>query len=326
MKDKKRLRILSFIVIGYMLMALLWWAVLLNRKNHEAFTLQTELLQEKAKSDSGISIVDVSVTPEFQKYKKRYERQMYMIYGEALVFALTLIMGIYFINRAYVRELASSEKQKNFLLSITHELKSPLASINLILSTFIKRDLPQDKIKELSHDGIKESSRLEELFNKILISTRLGKAYTYNFEPNNLSSLIQNTVDDFAKIHDEALFETKIDADIIKDIDREAMVSVVNNLLENALKYSPNEKHISVSLVKSEEKVTFIVADKGIGISKQERLQVFDQFYRVGSEDTRMTKGTGLGLYIVNQIITGHKGKIRIDNNEGGGTKFIITL
>lgn len=326
MKNNKNFRILSFVVIGYMLMALLWWAVLLHRKNTEVFTLKADLLQEQFMNTAGVARVDVTTMPEFQELKEYYERQMYMIFGEAVVFGITLIMGIYFINRAYVRELMAAEKQKNFLLSITHELKSPLASINLILSTFIKRNLPDDKIKELSADGLKESTRLEELFNKILISTRLGQAYTFNFESTNLSELMTTCVDRFHNLHPEAEVIKKIDHGITLDVDQESMVSVAKNLLENAYKYSNKEKKIEVRMMQSGKEIILEVLDWGTGIPKEERDKIFDQFYRIGSEDTRASKGTGLGLYIVKQIVQAHKGKIKVTNNAEIGTKFTITL
>jgi len=326
MKNKKSLRILSFLVIGYMLMALLWWAILLHRKNTEVFVLKSDLLKETFMNKAGVTNVDVTTMPEFQELKSYYERQMYMIFGEAVVFGITLIMGIYFINRAYVRELSAAEKQKNFLLSITHELKSPLASINLIWSTFIKRDLPNDKIKELSADGLKESTRLEELFNKILISTRLDKAYPFNFERVNISELISTSVDRFQNLHSEAVLIKNIESEIIHDIDQESMVSVIKNLLENALKYSPSKKEITVDLRRSGNQVIIEVSDLGIGIPKEEREKIFDQFYRIGSEDTRASKGTGLGLYIVKQIVHAHNGNIVVNNNDRSGTKITITM
>lgn len=309
-----------------MLAALLWWAILLHRKNHEAFVLQTQLMEQKHASDQGVQWLDITTLPEYKEMQAHHQRQMYMIFGEALVFGLTLVIGIYFINRAYVRELASTEKQKNFLLSITHELKSPLASINLILSTFIKRDLPADKVKELSEDGLKESTRLEELFNKILISTRLDKTYPFNYEEANLSELINTTIDRFQNIHPEAQIKRDVSPKVIHKVDQESMVSVVKNLLENALKYSPNKKEIEIKLHQSSGSTNLIIADKGVGIPKDERGRIFDQFYRVGSEETRETKGTGLGLYIVYQIVTAHGGKINVEDNLGGGTKFRIQL
>jgi signal transduction histidine kinase len=326
MKTNKNFRILSFVVIGYMLLALLWWAILLHRKNTEVFVLKADLLKEQFMNSAGVASVDVTTMPEFKALKSEYNRQMYMIFGEAIVFGITLIMGIYFINRAYVRELMAAEKQKNFLLSITHELKSPLASINLILSTFIKRNLPDDKIKELSEDGLKESTRLEELFNKILISTRLGQAYPFNFERTNLSELISNAVDRFHNLHPEAQVIKKIEKQIFLDVDQESMVSVVKNLLENAFKYSNEEKNIEIMMSQRGNDTLLEVSDRGTGIPKEEREKIFDQFYRIGSEDTRSSKGTGLGLYIVKQIITAHNGKIKVTNNADAGTKFTITL
>ncbi|MEM9546989.1 MAG: HAMP domain-containing sensor histidine kinase [Bacteroidota bacterium] len=320
----KSLRILSIIVIIYMLMALLWWAILLLKKNNEVFVLKADLLKEQYMTQAGIAKLDVTTLGEYEELKGDYDRQMFMILGEAAVFGITLILGIFFINRAFVRELSAAEKQKNFLLSITHELKSPLASINLILSTFIKRKLPDDKIKELSKDGLSESQRLEELFNKILTATRLDKAYPFNFEETDLSNTIYNVTDSFQKRYPEVSLTTNIQTDIIKNVDREGIVSVVKNLLENAYKYSKAPKQVNVSLEQVGNNICLEIEDNGIGIAKNERSKVFDQFYRIGSEETRSSKGTGLGLYIVNQIINGHNGKIKIEDGEGGGTKFRI--
>ncbi len=307
-------------------MALLWWAILLHRKNNEVFVLKADLLKEQYMTKAGIAQMDVTTLSEYTELKSDYNRQMLMILGEAAVFGITLIMGIYFINRAFVRELSTAEKQKNFLLSITHELKSPLASINLILSTFIKRKLSDEKIKELSQDGLNESVRLEELFNKILIATRLDKAYPFNFEETDLSNTVYKVAQSFKKKHPDVVMEIDIQADVIKEVDRESMVSVVKNLLENAYKYSTEKKHINISLKQEMNNIYLNVGDNGIGISKNEKSKIFDQFYRVGNEDTRESKGTGLGLYIVNQIITAHSGKIKIMDNPGGGSKFQITL
>jgi len=326
MKQNKSLRILSFVVIVYMLMALLWWAILLHRKNNEVFVLKADLLKEQYMTKAGIASLDVTTLPEFEELRSAYNRQMYMILGEAAVFGITLILGIFFINRAYVRELMTAEKQKNFLLSITHELKSPLASINLILSTFIKRKLPDEKIKELSQDGLNESVRLEELFNKILIATRLDKAFPFNFEETDLSNTVYKVVESFKKRHPDVQLHSDIQTNIIKEVDRESIVSVVKNLLENAYKYTKQNKEITVSLKKVAEEIHLHIIDNGVGIAKNEKSKVIEQFYRIGNEETRESKGTGLGLYIVNQIIAGHNGKINILDNPQGGTDFQIIL
>lgn len=326
MTKNRSLRILSIVVIIYMLMALLWWAILLHRKNNEVFILKADLLKEQYMTKAGIAQLDVTTLPEYTVLETDYNRQMYMILGEAIVFGITLILGVYFINRAFVRELTAAEKQKNFLLSITHELKSPLASINLILSTFIKRDLPKEKVAELSQDGLNESVRLEELFNKILTATRLDKAYPFNFENTDLSNVVYQVASSFNKRHPDVEVDINVQTDIYKEVDRESIVSLIKNLLENAYKYSPKNKQIGINLKRNENQVVLTVADNGVGIDKSEKSKVFDQFYRVGNEETRESKGTGLGLYIVNQIVNAHKAKIKILDNEGGGSKFQITF
>ena len=311
----------------YMLAALCWWAVLLYRKNSEVFQLESKLLQERYINDIGIPTVDVTTLPEFELLRNRFDGQMMMILGEALVFGFVLIVGIYFINRAFNRELAIASKQKNFLLSITHELKSPLASISLILDTFIKRDLSSDKIKELSVDALSESTRLNELFNKILLATRLGSSHQFNLIETDFSVLVQTQLDKFSNIHPGIEVNANVEAGILSVIDEDAFISVLNNLLENAIKYNKRKPKIDISLVSTDSgKARLTISDNGIGIASSEREKVFDQFYRVGSEDTRTSKGTGLGLFIVREIVQGHKGRIKVLDSNLGGTTFEIIV
>lgn len=130
----------------------------------------------------------------------------------------------------------------------------------------------------------------------------------------------------FHKNHPDVQITANIQEGVIKDIDKEGMISVITNLLENAEKYSGNDKAVEVTLKENGDQVYISIADNGVGIDKKEYSKIFDQFYRVGNEDTRSTKGTGLGLYIVNQIIAGHQGKVSVTDHNGNGTKFEILL
>ncbi len=307
-------------------MALLWWAILLLRHNQEIFNLKIELLKEQQQNILGISEIDIVDLEHYPALMDTLKREKNMIVGEGVVFGITLIIGIFLIYNASKRVLLASEKQKNFLLSITHELKSPLASIILILSTFVKRKLPYDTIKELSNDGLGESIRLEELFNKILTATRIDKAYEFNFELVDFSSFLNNLVTSFQKLYPDGKISLNIEPNINLKIDKEGMVSVIKNLLENAYKYSPNSKEINVSLNSESDKIIMTFSDHGIGIPKEERKKVFEQFYRIGNEDTRESKGTGLGLYITKKVILAHGGKIEIKESDSGGTKVVISL
>ncbi len=321
----KRLRILSTVVMTYMLAALCWWAVLLNRKNIDVFRLEKQLFHEQHRNqtDSGAEIIALT---QYQEIVDKYKRQDLMILLEALVFGLSVILGIYFINRAFAKELAITEKQNNFLLSITHELKSPLTSIRLILDTFIKRSLPDQQIKELSSDGLQEISRLDELFNKILLATRLGTAYPYLMVNTDVSAMLNTIINKYERIYLDVKFHRDISPAVHKDLDENAFRSMINNLLENAIKYSTATPVITTKLHEKNSKIVLSIADNGVGIPQDEKLKIFDQFYRVGSESTRTSKGTGLGLYIVKRIIEAHNGKITVRDNGIPGSIFEITL
>lgn len=316
----QQFRILSFIIIIYMLCAILWWAVLLQRNNATIYGLNRDLIALDASKSPAQIEMDIAVL------EKQFERKSYMIMGEGIVIAITLALGMFFVNRALIRELKASEKQKNFLLSITHELKSPLASIHLILDTFIKRKLPQEKIEELSEDALSETNRLENLFNKILLATRLDTSYSYYKQEENLGALTTQELDIYGKLHPDLLIKKNIENNLVVSIDPEAYASMFKNLIENAIKYGGDEKTIEINLFKRKHHAILEVADLGEGIPDSEKKKVTEQFYRIGSEETRKSKGTGLGLYIVNEIVQAHKGKLEIKDNHPRGTRFIITL
>jgi signal transduction histidine kinase len=258
---------------------------------------------------------------------KEYKRQEYMIFGEAIFFILSLVIGIYLINRAYYKEVGSNEQQKNFLLSITHELKSPLASLRLILETFIKRDLKAEQQRELSVSGLKETQRLEDLVQNLLLAAKVEHAYKPFKEIIDLKQLSNEIINQQKIKHPDVIFEVNI-APSISDIkgDRNGLSSVLINLIENGIKYSKDQKLIKIEIKENAGEILLSIADQGIGIPEKERIKVFEKFYRIGSEDRRKTKGTGLGLFIINKVIAGHQGKIEINNNKPSGTIFNISL
>jgi K+-sensing histidine kinase KdpD len=306
-------------------MALVWWSVLLHEKNKEIFDFKVELLQLQ-EIRNGNATLDLEHIPAYSDIKNKFERQNLMILGESMVFGLILILGMWFIQKAFNREIEANNKVKNFLMSITHELKSPIASINLVLDTFVKRELPHSTIKELSTDALNESHRLEKLINNILLSIKLNEAYQYNFEPTSVTDMIKQVV------NKNTLNSSNIPISIILNhqndiinVDAEAFFSVINNLVENALKYG-NDKPVIVETTEDDKFFYTLVKDNGNGISDNLKKEVFEQFYRIGNESVRKTKGTGLGLYIVKKIVLAHKGNITIENNKPSGSVFKISI
>jgi signal transduction histidine kinase len=311
-----------------MLLAFTWWSVLLFTKNQDAYYAKRDLLKIGLIAEGLISSDhEFEHNLNYQELHKEYQRQEWMIFGEATVFVITLIIGIWLINRGYNREMLSTQQRRNFLLSTTHELKSPIASIKLVLETFKKRKLKPEQTEKLTQAALEETERLNNLVNDLLLSAKLEVAYQPNFEELNLADLVEDLVDRLITKYPKAdfQFEKKDDIPIIQ-AEKLGMTSVTLNLLENAVKYSSESPKITVDLRHQDHKILLDIADNGIGISDKDKKRIFEKFYRVGNEDTRTTKGTGLGLFIVQQIVKAHEGKISVEDNEPKGTKFKIEL
>ena len=328
MKDT-RLQIFTYAVLAYMLLAFVWWSVLLFTKNRDAFRAKVELLKIGMVAEGLISQeVEFYQSARYLSLKKQYDRQERMVIGESMALILSVLAGIYIIYHAYRREMGSARQQRNFLLSITHELKSPIAGIRLVLETLMRRELKPEQVQRLGDNAIKEVDRLTGLVEDLLLSARLETAYDPHFEPLDLDELLQDVLHRIAAKY--PAFEWQYSSsDHIPAIraDKTGIVSVVTNLLENAAKYSRPPAPITLSLHNLQNQLVEIrVTDEGMGIPAQEKQRIFDKFYRVGNEDTRQTKGTGLGLFIVREIIKAHRGKIKVADHHPRGTVFSITL
>ena len=307
----------------YMLMAFVWWAILLYNKNEEIYQAKEDIIMlQKGGIPSNFESLNL------ETINKERERQRSMILGEGTVFTLTLLIGIWLINRANKREVETANQQKNFLLSITHELKSPIASIRLALDTFIKRQLNNEQIQSLSKGALYEVERLNELVNDLLLSAKLENSYELNVEHVNLSDLIRSVTKNFSESHPNVEISTNINEQINSiQCDRQGVILIISNLLENGIKYNFKEdKKLIINLLENKKSIQLEVIDNGNGIDDKDKEKVLKKFYRSGNEETRKTKGTGLGLYIVNEIIDSHNGSIEIKNNKPEGTIFKIKL
>jgi len=329
MQNNVRLRLFSNLVIVYMLLALAWWSFLLFTKNRDAFISKIELQKLVMIANSEIQTdEDFLATSFYQDLLKDYQKNEWMILGEALAFAIILVIGIWLINKRYNQQVNTAQLSRNFLLSITHELKSPIASIQLVLETLKKRQLNEEQIKKLSQNALQDTNRLNTLVNDLLLAAKVETAYQPHIETISLSNLLPELIAKLQHRYPTANFDfrqSKDDIEIAGDLT--GITSVAMNLLENAVKYSHQTKPvITTSLREINKKISIQFSDNGIGISDKEKNKVFERFYRIGNEDTRQTKGTGLGLYIVDQIIKAHQGSISVSDNSPQGSIFTISL
>ncbi|MGI4022823.1 MAG: sensor histidine kinase [Janthinobacterium lividum] len=253
-----------------------------------------------------------------------------MILGELSVFIVIFSVGAYFLHKSINSERRLHQQQKNFLLSVTHELKSPLASIKLYLQTIQKRTLDREQQANFIGKCLVDIERLNDLVENMLIASRIdNSSYTFPKEKFDLSELVQTIVSRL-QINkcdcNQQIISAQVEPNIELMGDKFALSSMINNLVENAIKYSGPCEVVEVKLQRKEQSIRLMVADHGIGISDAEKPRIFDKFYRVGNEDTRNTKGTGLGLFIVKHVLDKHEATIRVRDNKPSGSIFEVNF
>jgi K+-sensing histidine kinase KdpD len=181
--------------------------------------------------------------------------------------------------------------------------------------------------KKLINNTLQESNRMNALCNNLLLSSQMeGNGYHFTSESINLSECVENCVSDFSSRFSNRNFEVEIEEKIIVQADAFLLQMAINNLIDNAVKYSPKDTSIKIQLEYYNQNCRLIVTDEGPGIPDEDKLKVFEKYYRIGTEATQKSKGTGLGLFLVNRIIKAHKAKIFIENNLPQGSRFIIEM
>lgn len=292
---------------AYLVFQLVWWG-------WQLYKLQFAYLQQ-LKSEG-------ATLPE-----NALRNKIFMIVGEGGVFLLLLFLGIWWIKKNVWQDLKRAQKEKNFLLAVTHELKTPIAAIRLNSQTLKNRKLSEEQSQDLCTDIITESNRLETLVNNILLATQFEQNTVLgNWQKTDLSALVEAQIKRFQQLFPERTVNSNIHSNIFLQAEENMLVSLLFNLLENANKYSPVSEPISVLLKGSEHIVLLEISDFGIGIPNEERKSIFEKFHRIGNEETRSQKGTGLGLYIVKEICKAHKAEITISDNTPLGSRFQITF
>jgi signal transduction histidine kinase len=308
-----------YILVTYVLLQFVWWGYLMINLNNEQVLLKNEINLLKGESPE-------EIISKGNELNEKLHKRWLMITGEGVVFISLLVAGIYQVRKTFKKEEELNQRQNNFLLSVTHELKSPIASAKLQLQTLVKHDLARDKQLEIILNAINDTERLNNLVENILMAAKIeNKVFRLHKDSSNVSEylteIINNTIQSF---NYKQKIEIKIDPNIELEIDKMSFPSIMLNLLENAVKYSPENSIIKVHLTKQNNCVKLSVSDQGIGIPDDEKKSVFKKFYRIGSEETRKTKGTGLGLYIVNYIVQQHNGAITVKDNLPKGSIFEV--
>ncbi len=304
-----------WVLLVYVVAALVWWFISLSRQNDSmALLLINELRHD-----------DPAYVEKAEKILDAKGRKTTQYIGEGVTFLALILLGAVFVYRATRRQIKLSQQQQNFMMAVTHELKTPIAIAQLNLETLQKRRLDESQQQKLIANTLQEANRLNTLCNNILLASQLD-AGAYTIAKNNicLSDVVSAAVQAFSVRFPNRTMVSDIEPELYLQGELLLLQMLVNNLLDNANKYSPKSKPIQVGLQQTDTLLTLRIVDEGPGIPEEEKKKVFEKFYRVGSETTRTAKGSGLGLYLCKRIALDHNGDIKATDNSPAGSIFTV--
>ena len=213
------------------------------------------------------------------------------------------------------------------MMAITHELKTPIAVTKLNLETLQKRKLEENQQQRLIQNTLQEANRLNDLCNNMLLFSQIEEGgYKIIKEQINLSQLVNDCINEFNIRFPKRQYTAAVEAGLVIQGDLLLIQMAINNLIDNATKYTPKDLPVAIVLFKGDANTILQIKDEGKGIVHEEKKKVFDKFYRVGNTATREAKGTGLGLYLTKKIVQHHRATIFVTDNTPVGSIFTINF
>ncbi|GIV28232.1 MAG: hypothetical protein KatS3mg027_2046 [Bacteroidia bacterium] len=291
-----------YFLFGYVIFQFLWWEILLVKLHHENI--------EKEKYLNALNIADSRRFQEIeQKLKKEQRMKIIMVVGEGTVFLILILFGFYKVMKAYENERLMNERQMHFLLSLPHELKTPLSVIQLNLQTIQQNSNLNDSYKQqLISVSLNEVKRLNTLIDHLLITNKISKdKYPLNLQLINLSLRLNEWIQPYLL---QKYISTSIQSNIEIKGDEFLIKMMIDNLLSNAVKFS--DKFVEVKLYQLHDKVILEILNDGELITNVDKDKIFELFYRRPVDEQKGIKGTGLGLYLVKQIAQLHRFSIKV--------------
>ena len=295
-----------------------------------------EVVSTESEGPTGVALAEpcnsLTIRPQTDIWEgllEQYRRRIVMMVSEGAFFAVLLLVVIGLLWRSVRREVELERQHRNFLSAITHELKSPLAAMRLALETVIGGRATGDIARRFLANALEDTERLEGLVQKVLEATRFGDGWSeIDLRDTDLSLLVEESVDIFRRraVANGVRFEAQIVSDIRADVDHEAMAIAISNLLENAVKYGGDPPIVRIDLNIDGNDAVLEVRDNGGGVPEEDLELIFGRFYRSGDEMTRTTGGTGLGLYLVQQIVAAHLGEVEVAATGPEGSIFRVNI
>jgi signal transduction histidine kinase len=254
----------------------------------------------------------------------------WVILLEGSFLMLIILAGVYVIFVYWNKQARLNRLQSNFVSSVSHELKSPLASIQLYLETMKYQKVSSRDAGDFVETMLTDTARLSGLIDNILESSKADpKAMRLQFQPVEIGEFLKEVVEAYKRQFEERNCRLQLDLDgagVLK-VDKRALRMVFNNLIGNALRYSPAGAPLTIEVRNRKKYCDIHFIDQGIGIEKKDQKKVFKKFYRAQNVDTQNIEGAGLGLFISREILKNHKGRLTVESGgRGKGTRFTVSL
>ena len=309
MKGGRRARALFLVLATYVFLQLAWWVNLLISSAAKLFETRTAF-------NTSPDILAAAL--------QDWEKTVLMVAAEGVIFALLFMFGLSWIWRVMRADNYILARERNFLLAVTHELKTPIASIRLAIDTLRRLDLEGEDRDEMLDVARSGTLRLERRVEDILQATRLNLPDALVRSPFDITEFVEDTASTFLHLNPQSSVSVKFigDSGLLLQGDEEMWRLCLINLLENAIKYSPKQTSVEVILDTTTKKPSLSIIDHGPGIAPDERKKVFEAFYRIPRD--KDVEGTGLGLHLVYRIVKMHGAEIHITSTTGGGATFVI--
>jgi len=313
----KLVSLIYWVFLTYMIAAFIWWYVSLEKQNNEIAAIKFQSIQ----------INDPSLKAKTHAIQDFQLRKTKQFIGEGLTILVLFLLGAIYVYRSLKKQLRYADQQQNFMMAVTHELKTPIAISHLNIETLLKRDLDSSQQLKLLEATLKETKRLDSLSTNILLTAQLDMGqYEANKQLVNVSELLRQNIKSFQERYPSRICNTMVEDAM--EIQGEPLLIqlLINNLIDNANKYAPVTEPIYIHLQSHQNMIQLIVKDQGPGIAAMDKNKVFEKFYRVGAETTRTTKGSGLGLYLCKRITEFHNATIQLTTNTPTGSICTVTF
>jgi signal transduction histidine kinase len=259
-------------------------------------------------------------------------RRQAMIFMAALALLLVVIAGgLVATYRLVRRESEIARLKSDFVANVSHDLKTPLALIRMFAET-LEMDRVPDERRRREYYGVltRESERLSRLIDNVLDFSRIESGgQRYQIAPGPVEPIVHEVIESFRHpLHQQGFtVDVTIEPDLPDvPLDGDAMKQALANLVDNAMKYSGDRRHVRVAARRDGAGVAVEVADDGIGVPLSERERIFEKFYRVGRSETQGRRGSGVGLALVKHIVEAHGGRVTVDGRPGEGSRFTLHL